>query len=315
MGASISGAKHPAPQYKEPIVLDCSIRFRPLIYSDARYLTRDPVLHNFYISNSITRESIILPLYDEAEYRINHVFCKNAPCSLNPYNARSTLSAHCLPYQSILLVTYHSLIAVCSMDGDLINTFQLKQIKSRSLGEQLIVVCADSLDAIYVLYHVNEYGCLRGEITEISCQFIKQEIFTFGVNRIKVARDMCKLRNKLYVLHESEICILVFSVDGVLLSALVSGLAHDLPNAIYIPMHMTVSSKGNIITSNWGNNTISFMDKMGNVVANIQCSKENPFSKPSGLYLDEIKRILYCVTQGKNPQLLSIELPSSMETF
>ena len=309
-----SGVKPPTPQYKDPLLLNCRITKRPLGYSDVRYLTRDPVLENFYISNSLERETILLPLNCSEEYKINNCWSKPRD-PIGPYNDRPTLSTHCLPYQPVMLVTYQSFIAVCSMDGDLINRFHSKQINTRLYEKQLLGVCADSLDAIYVLSQVNYHGSVRGEITELSCQFTEREMFSFGVDRIKTARDMCKQRNKLYVLHESERCILVFSVDGLLLSALVSGLARDLPHAIYIPMHMTVTSEGNMITSNWGDNTISFIDKKGNVIAFIQSSAETPFSKPSGLYFDKSKCTLYCVTQGLNPQFLSIKLPPYMEAF
>ncbi|KAI6655780.1 hypothetical protein LOD99_1922 [Oopsacas minuta] len=301
----------------DPIKLDCSIISRPINFEDPRYLTHDPLSRSLYISNSLSGKSVLLPNNVDSEYVINYPtrFLPRLPRDHRyPNIDRHTLHTECLSSYNIILVSLSSTLLLCSLDGQLISVIQY--VHPRRFSEvSLLAVCADSLDVIYLLYTVNYQGNVRGEIIEISCTFTSQERFAFGIDHIKVARDICKRKNKLFVLHESDRCILVFSIkDGILLSALVSGLASDLPNAVHIPMNLTVTSNNNIILSNWGDNTISFIDSKGNVIANINLSSGKiPYFKPSGLIFDEITRVLYCVVRGMHPQLLSIKLPDYMK--
>ena len=309
MGTLFSRAEDPV----NPLSIYCNIKSQPLSINEPRYLTRDPSSHNFYISNSVKRESILLASNDNVEYVITHP-TRFLPYHRNPFNDKPTLFTHCLTSRNIMLIAYHYDLAFCSLAGQLISHIHFPYLGNYHIY-QVVAVCADSLDVIYVLSRVNYQGAVRGEITEISCRFGVQERFMFGVETIKVPRDMCKQNMKIFVLHESYKCVLVFSTDGICLSALVSGVARDLPNAVQIPMNLTVTSNQKIILSNWGDNTISFVSKTGNVVANIPLYSHVHYFLPSGLFLDEVTRVLYCVTGGEHPQLLSIKLPDSMRRF
>ena len=298
----------------DPISIYCNIKSRHLSIEDPRYITRDPVSHNFYFSNSIKRESILLTSNDNVKYVITHP-TRFLPYQRNPFVDKPTLFPLCLLSRNIMLIAYHSDLAFCSLDGELISHIRFPSSGTYPPIDQIVAVCADSLDVIYVLSRVNYRGVERGEITEISCRFEVQERFMFGVEIIQVPRDMCKQNEKIFILHESDKCVLVFSTDGVFLSALVSGVARDLPNAVQIPVNLAVTSNRNIILSNWGDNTISFISKTGNVIANISLYSHVHYFQPSGLFLDEVTRVLYCVTRGEHPQLLSIKLPDSMSRF
>ena len=314
MGASLSNSNKktvftPKPIFQYPIFLTSTITSQYLEYSDVRYLARDPFSHNFYISSPGNGETIVFS-HNGKKSKIKHT--SRFDISTNPYTFRPSFSICPLVCSPLMLISHRRAVAVCDMDGHLVTMIECSELDSE---EQLIKACADSTSIIYTLSQVIRLGAVRGQITEISCQLTVTENFHFGANHIAVARDMCKLGSRLFVLHESEKCVLVFSVDGTLISALVSTLPRHFPNAIFNPMQMVVDSKQNIIISSWGEDTISLINSKGHIVSTVNPTSKVPFSKPTGLYLDELNQTLYCLTKGEQPQLLSIKIPSEFEMF